>query len=147
MPIAVWNERYMTGIELIDSQHKRLFETINRLEAAYQEGTEEAEAKASLAFLARYTLEHFETEEALMQEIGYPMLPFHQKEHADLMARILAMKAKLDSGFEIPLHGADFAANMANFAADWLAHHINEADMGYVQFAKEKPPSAKKVEP
>ena len=34
---------------------------------------------------------------------------------------------------------ADFAAHMANFAADWLAHHIDEADMGYVQFARERP--------
>jgi hemerythrin len=137
--LAVWSERYATGIVAIDAQHRRLFQAINRMESAYQAGTEESEAQESLAFLAKYTLEHFETEEALMRELGYPMLEFHQKEHADLMARILEMKAKLDEGFLVPLHGADFAANMANFAADWLAHHINEADMGYVQFAKEQP--------
>lgn len=140
MPLAVWSDRYETGIREIDAQHKRLFQAINRMEAAYRSGTEEREAQESLAFLARYTLEHFETEEALMRAIGYPMLEFHQKEHAELMAQILAMKAKLDGGFLVPLDGADFAAHMANFAADWLAHHINEADMGYVQFARERPP-------
>lgn len=139
MTLAVWSDRYETGIPEIDAQHRRLFQAINRMEAAYQAGTEEVEAQASLAFLARYTLEHFETEEALMREVGYPMLSFHQKEHADLMDRILVMKAKLDAGFQVPLDGADFAAHVANFAADWLAHHINEADMGYVQFVKGKP--------
>ncbi len=139
MTLAVWSEKYATGIDTIDAQHRRLFQAINRMEEAYLAGTEEAEAQESLAFLARYTLEHFETEEALMRNIGYPMLEFHQKEHADLMARILDMKAKLDEGFLVPIHGADFAAHMANFAADWLAHHINEADMGYVQFVKERP--------
>jgi hemerythrin-like metal-binding protein len=139
MTLAVWSEKYATGIGLIDAQHRRLFQAINRMEEAYRAGTEEAEAQESLAFLARYTLEHFETEEALMQEIGYPMLEFHRKEHAGLMTRILEMKTKLDEGFLTPLHGADFAAHMANFAADWLAHHINEADMGYVQFVKERP--------
>jgi len=140
MPLAVWSDRYETGIREIDTQHKRLFQAINRMESAYRAGTEETEAQESLAFLARYTLEHFETEEALMREIGYPMLEFHQKEHTELMTQILAMKAKLDGGFQVPLDGADFAAHMANFAADWLAHHINEADMGYVQFAKERQP-------
>jgi len=138
MPLAVWSDRYETGIREIDAQHKRLFQAINRLDEAYREGTEETEAQESLTFLARYTLEHFETEEALMRTIGYPMLEFHQKEHAELMTQILVMKAKLDGGFQVPLDGADFAAHVANFAADWLAHHINEADMGYVQFAKER---------
>lgn len=143
MTLAVWSKRYETGIREIDAQHQRLFQAINRMEAAYQAGTEEAEAQESLAFLARYTLEHFETEEALMREVGYPMLAFHQKEHADLMDKILAMKARLDAGFHVPLDAADFAAHVANFAADWLAHHINEADMGYVQFVKDRPEAAR----
>jgi len=138
MPLAMWSARYETGISEIDAQHQRLFQAINRMEAAYRAGTEEREAQESLAFLARYTLEHFETEEALMLAIGYPMLEFHQKEHAALMNQILAMKAKLDGGFLVPLDGADFAAQVANFAADWLAHHIDEADMGYVQFARDR---------
>lgn len=144
MALAEWSDRYATGIEVIDSQHKRLFHAINRMDEAYRQGTEESAAQESLTFLARYTLEHFETEEALMREVGYPMLAYHQKEHEGLMTRILEMKAKLDTGLLTPLHGSDFAAHMANFAADWLAHHINEADMGYVQFVKEKPSGAPK---
>ena len=68
MTLAVWSDRYETGIPEIDAQHRRLFQAINRMEAAYQAGTEEAEAQESLAFLARYTLEHFETEEAIWHE-------------------------------------------------------------------------------
>ncbi len=139
MPLAQWKDEYATGIELIDAQHQRLFEAINRMEDAFKAGTQEDEARESLVFLARYTKEHFDTEEAFMREIGYPLLAFHQQDHAELVAKVELLQQKVDEDLTIPLHMADFAAHMANFAADWLAHHINEADMGYVQFAREKP--------
>ena len=139
MALAQWKDDYATGIAVIDAQHQRLFEAINRMEGAFKEGTQEDEAKESLAFLARYTKEHFATEEAFMRELAYPMLAFHQEEHAALVAAIQVLQRKVDEDLTIPAHMADFAAHMANFAADWLAHHINEADMGYVQFAREKP--------
>ncbi|NTW85307.1 MAG: hemerythrin family protein [Holophagaceae bacterium] len=139
MALAQWKDEYATGIAVIDAQHQRLFEAINRMEEAFKVGTQEDEAKESLAFLARYTKEHFDTEEAFMRELAYPMLAFHQEEHAALVAKIQVLQRKVDEDLTIPAHMADFAAHMANFAADWLAHHINEADMGYVQFARERP--------
>jgi len=139
MALAQWKAEYATGIEVIDTQHQRLFEAINRMEDAFKAGTQEDEAKESLAFLAHYAKEHFDTEEAFMRELAYPMLSFHQEEHAALVAKIQVLQRKVDEDLTLPAHMADFAAHMANFAADWIAHHINEADMGYVQFAREKP--------
>ncbi len=138
MALAQWKDEYATGISVIDAQHQRLFEAINRMEDAFQAGTQEDEARESLVFLAQYTKEHFDTEEAYMRELGYPLLTFHQEEHAALVAKIQLLQRKVDEDLTIPAHMADFAAHMANFAADWLAHHINEADMGYVQFARER---------
>ena len=38
------------------------------------------------------------------------------------------LQVKHDNGFMV-------SADMATLLAEWLAHHIEEADMGYVAFA------------
>ncbi len=138
MTLATWSDQYLTGLPEIDDQHRRLFEAINRLDQAFRTGDPEQEARQSLAFLIQYTVEHFEQEEAYMQAIGYPLLDFHKKEHSGLVTQLLGLRLKLDTSADPLLHATDFAAHMANFTADWLAHHINEADMGYVQFGREQ---------
>ncbi len=114
MSIADWNESFETGIEEIDAQHKHLFEVINRLAACFKAGRAETGARESLDFLNEYTKEHFYAEEEFMRVLGYQNLI-----------------VKMDEGFLI-------TADVATFVADWLAHHINEVDMGYVQFIQER---------
>jgi hemerythrin len=129
--MAVWSEEFETGIEAIDAQHKQLFEAINHLGDCFRTGQSEAAARKSLAFLHEYTLEHFDTEEEFMRVVGYPTLTSHRIEHSVLLTKVQNLILKMDEGFLI-------SADVATFAADWLAHHINESDMGYVKFVREK---------
>jgi hemerythrin-like metal-binding protein len=131
MPVAVWSDQYETGIEVIDAQHRSLFEAINRLADAFRAGWAEAGARESLAFLDRYSREHFDTEEEFMRVVGYPGLKVHRMEHTVLLTKVQNLLVKMDEGFLI-------SADVATFAADWLAHHIHEADMGYVRYTREK---------
>jgi len=131
MPIAEWSDKFETGIEEIDAQHKHLFEVINRLAACFKEGRAQAGAKESLAFLNDYTKEHFYTEEEFMRVAGYPKLASHQLEHTELLTKVQNLMVKMDEGYLI-------TADVATFVADWLAHHINEVDMGYVHFLQER---------
>jgi hemerythrin len=131
MPVAEWSEKYETGIDEIDAQHKHLFEAINNLAGCFKEGKAEPGAREALGFLNEYTKEHFDTEEEFMRVGNYPMLSFHQVEHTELLTRVQNLMVKMDEGFLI-------TADVATFVAEWLAHHINEADMGYVQFFREK---------
>lgn len=131
MPVAVWDEKFATGIEEIDFQHKRLFEMINHLAEAFKEGAAGEVAKESLAFLNEYTKEHFDTEEEFMRVVGYPMLPLHRIEHNELLTKVQNLRVKMDEGFLI-------TADVATFVADWLAHHIHEDDMGYVLFLRDR---------
>jgi len=84
-----------------------------------------------LDFLNEYTEAHFHTEEEFMRVLGYPMLSFHQVEHTALLTKVQNLRVKMDEGFMI-------TADVASFMADWLAHHINGADMAYVHYLKEK---------
>src|SRR5664279_673859 len=130
MAIANWSNRYVTGIGIIDTQHKALFEAVNKLGASFKAGTSKTQAKECLDFLVKYTFEHFQTEEKYMREMGYPELSSHRVLHADLMGKAKDLQAKRKEGTPITM-------DVTVFLADWLKHHINEDDMGYVAFMKE----------
>ena len=61
-----------TGNELIDQQHKELIDRVNKLLESCYMGTEKRAAIQTLNFLLDYTVFHFEAEEKLQQESGYP---------------------------------------------------------------------------
>jgi len=131
MAIANWSSRFETGIAIIDTQHKALFQAINRLSDSFKAGTSGAQSKECLDFLLKYTIEHFQTEEKFMKEIDYPKLTSHMAEHMQLIRKAEAIQAKLNEGNTVTM-------DVTLFISDWLKHHINENDMDYVEFWKAK---------
>lgn len=131
MAIAIWSQRFETGIEIIDRQHQALFGALNQLSDSFKAGTSGQQVEESLAFLMKYTSEHFQTEEHFMQEIGYPNLEVHGAEHARLLQKAHALQDKLAAGQSVTM-------DVTIFLADWLKHHISEMDMGYVDFYRLK---------
>ena len=131
MTVAVWNSRFETGIDLIDAQHKSLFEAVNRLAASLVSETGGEGVKESLDFLAKYTVDHFQMEEHFMGEMAYPGLAAHRAEHARLMNRVQVLQGRL-------AQGQPMTRDITTFYAGWLKHHICGTDMAYVQFMKGK---------
>jgi hemerythrin len=131
LAIAIWNERFETGIALVDAQHQALFEAVNQLAASFGAGRTADQARESLDFLAKYTIEHFQTEEHFMQEMGYPALRPHAAEHARLVNKVQLLQARMAEGKPITM-------DVTIFLADWLKHHIHGSDMAYVRFVKDK---------
>jgi len=129
MTTTGWEPRLETGIDVIDAQHQSLFAAVHELGEAFKAGQASGKVAESLDFLARYTVEHFQTEERFMKAMGYPDLPPHRQEHARLVSRLQMLQVKHGNGFLV-------SADVATFVADWLAHHIEEVDMGYVAFAR-----------
>jgi hemerythrin len=129
MAIAVWSSRYETGIDIIDKQHKSLFDAVNKLADSFKAGTSKTAVKDSMDFMVKYTVEHFSTEEKIMRDMGYPNLTSHMAEHAQLVRKASELQAKLNEGKPVTME-------VTTFLADWLKHHINEVDMGYVQYKK-----------
>jgi len=131
MTIAIWSSQFETGIDLIDSQHKTLFEAVNKLEASFSLGNTDDAVKKSLDFLGKYTFEHFQTEEQFMREAAYPDLAEHMAEHGLLMNKVYDLQARLAEGTPITM---DFMT----FFAGWLGHHIYGTDLALVRFLKQK---------
>ena len=116
MPLS-WKESYLTGQTDIDLQHQMLFDVTARLVAARSPEMQALCAKS----LYDDTRDHFEHEERLMNDTGYPELSTHRKLHQSLLRR-------LD---EITHEIADHSLNLnklESFITDWLITHIITAD-------------------
>ena len=70
-----------TGNELIDQQHKELIDRVNKLLESCYMGTEKRAAIQTLNFLLDYTEFHFQAEEKLQEESGYPGIEAHKEQH------------------------------------------------------------------
>ena len=122
MPIVKWDGKLAVGHPTIDSQHQTLFDRVNALYDAMMAGKGREELGQTLAFLREYTVEHFSTEEGLMQKSAYPAYPAHKAIHDDLAAKVVALEAKHAEGSKV------LGMEVMNFLKDWLSHHISVED-------------------
>lgn len=125
MPVIAWKEVYETGIVALDNEHKRLVEQINRLYEAVRDKHAEEALGDILSMLEDYTENHFQHEEKLMAEYGYPGLEEHKEIHAQLRSSVQDLKERSRSGTE------ELARELLMFLRVWLLEHITEVDKKY----------------
>lgn len=140
MPIALWKDEYCTGDSRIDQEHQLLFDLVNRLHDAIQRSTQPDELQdefqgkfqALLVTLAAHTADHFEHEEALMQQHAYPGYGRHKQVHDNLQLKIAHLLEQF-SRAEVVLK-----TDLTQFLTEWLAHHIRGEDQKMIQFFQAK---------
>lgn len=130
MAVAIWSDAYLTGDATVDQQHRNLFQMVNDLHEAVVSGKGKDVLKPTLKRLATYTVEHFATEERLMQRAGYPGLPGHKAKHETLAGQATKLIADYDTGKAV------LSITLSTFLADWLRHHINEEDKGMITWLR-----------
>ncbi len=122
-------DEYLTGIEFIDNEHRRLFEIA---EETYQLKNAEFipdkydQIKELLSELKEYTISHFAHEEEYMQSIGYKKL-FTQKIQHEAFIRWLN-EQELDGINEEYEDQESVISNILNYLTDWLVNHILYTD-------------------
>ncbi|WP_428898354.1 hemerythrin [Parelusimicrobium proximum] len=120
-----WEESLETGDERIDTQHKQLIETLNKLIIAHQENRGPAVLASTLAFMTKYVVQHFHDEEELQIRYNYPAYEDHKKKHEDfkIVVRDLTARMALEGYTEALMN------NTIRTIADWLITHIKEEDL------------------
>lgn len=118
-----WDSSLEIGIPVIDSQHKRIVDYINKLEHAQSYHNRE-ELGEVLDQLIDYTLSHFAFEEGLMEEAAYPFVKAHKKVHALFTKRV----ANFHQRFKM---GDDVAKELSHTLQAWLVNHIKADDQDY----------------
>lgn len=125
-----WSEIYKTGIEEIDTQHKRLIEIGAKLEDMLAAGDSldyYDYILETIEDLKDYTEYHFTYEEKRMEECGYAELGNHRIEHLYFIKRINKLSMQ-----DIDSHQTSVITETLNFLAKWLFSHILQSDMKYV---------------
>lgn len=119
---------YFTGIELIDGEHKQLFDYANQI---YDLLTDEFIADKYdnivdiMMKLRDYAKKHFADEEAYMESINYKRIFTQKIQHKEFVDALEEWNFK-------DIEGADnqneIIMEMLTFVTDWLIHHILEVD-------------------
>ena len=128
---AVFDETLITGNEMIDSQHEELIGKINRLLESCETGNDKMTAVKTLDYLAEYTDFHFSAEEKLQEDISYPGIEQHKKEHEKLRRVVEELHEMLEEE-EGP--SAAFVEQVNRNVTEWLYHHIKSFDRSVAEY-------------
>jgi len=127
-----WTEDLNVGVESLNEQHKRLFETIRLLHDSVESGKSEEAVREALDRLVDYTATHFSSEEAQMLRSGYPEFNSHNKEHNDFLFQVRDYMTDLDSGKKV------VTIEILGFLFNWITEHIKGTDRKYGPFFNRK---------
>lgn len=121
MNAFIWDQRFTTGIPLVDTQHQKLVEITNRLGERLMQGNHIPEEELQPLFqeLAQYGRQHFADEERLMGEAGIDRrhLDAHVGHHRQFVEQLVSLWRGRHAM-------ARPAETIHGFLAAWLTVHI-----------------------
>lgn len=118
---------YMTGIALIDEEHKKLFELADQLyEILNNEFIPDKYdyIVEVIDGLKEYAKKHFKDEEDYMVSINYKRLFSQKIEHQEFLGKM--------EGFDLEAIDEDqkqSCLELLNYVSDWLVNHILGSDI------------------
>lgn len=127
-----WSDEFLVGVDEIDSQHKALVVSMNRLSAQIASGDTSGVAE-TLHFLADYSHFHFGSEERIMHELNYPFINDHIQEHQKFIQQFIRLNNNITSGLHDPLY-LSFQIQLLMF--DWFVNHTTKTDRHLGRFVQ-----------
>jgi len=118
-----WDDSYLTGIEVLDHEHKKLIDDINRLHEELIQQSERVQVSKALGNIETRMRAHFALEERLMKDRNYEFFQEHKDEHEQL----------LDWYTEYVLQYLDGTRSSSRNSIEeilsyWVLKHISESD-------------------
>ena len=123
-----WCDQYYIGNERIDREHQAMFELVNSLQRAIDDGESMQVLESMLEVMAQHTIAHFQHEESLMRDHDYPGYTRHKQCHDRLIQKVAKLIKEFQEGEAIAMQ------SLTKFLADWLKHHIKGEDQKMILF-------------
>lgn len=123
---VVWDASFSVGNDVLDRQHQKLLELCNEMGQHVQgkQAVSRTRFHDILNEMSLYARQHFQTEEALLKEYGYPDLAAQESEH-------LAYDEKVTNwSFDATMGDLNLAQTQ-RFLSEWWRNHILVSDMQY----------------
>lgn len=128
---AVWQDEMSVGIPEIDEDHKHFFRLINELNRSITARLDPVDIRDSLQIIVDDAERHFNLEEKLFLEWGYPDADGHAKIHSSILHALKDLMAKfVPYGFDSGWLDAGLKIR------DILMGHIMTEDMKYAEYYK-----------
>ncbi|HEY0837591.1 MAG TPA: bacteriohemerythrin [Azospirillum sp.] len=128
---VAWQDSFGVGHADIDADHKRLFELFNEFVTAVNDNRADSDIESVLVDLLEYTDHHFDREERLMREHGYPDYATHKTMHDTFVRQVHDVNNALDAGGEQ-------GAFVLGFLGKWLSGHILGVDKKLGAYLRER---------
>lgn len=130
---VILENKYLLHIKKIDDQHKGLFKIVSDLFDAI-----DYTDKQMLSFMPsfiecaqKYMLEHFETEESLMRETGYPCILDHIQKHRDFETEISKITSEYNDKGSLDI------LKVSRYMYKWTIEHIGMIDKEFGNYYRE----------
>jgi hemerythrin-like metal-binding protein len=127
-----WTTQYSVKVNELDNQHKKLFDLINQLYDALNQGKGKEIVGPILDGLISYIRSHFSTEEKILSAQHYPEFTQHRQQHDLFVKKVFELQAQYQSG------QLAMSANVLSYMRDWLVSHIMKTDQSYTTFLTAK---------
>lgn len=124
MSLLRWKDEYLTQVEEIDIQHRRLFDLVNDIYDMMRLGRGQSSVVEAMTELYEYSRFHFGTEEKFMAETQYNGTDPHMAEHVRLLDQINNLRIEVRDGRIV------LSMNEMYFLKDWLLVHFQGPDKG-----------------
>lgn len=121
-----WKDEYAIGVEVIDEQHKHLFEIGNKiydLLENYLLDDKYDKIVKIIKELGDYTKYHFKTEEDYMIKIKYPKYFSQKVEHDDFIRKIEEIDLK-----DLDQNQDKHIREILTYVFNWVLEHILKKD-------------------
>lgn len=121
-----WKEDFSIGIDLIDTQHKHLFEIGNSAYELLKNDLYVDKYDKILTIiddLRQYTKYHFKCEENYMSEINSPEYSSQKEEHDAFIKKIDSINLN-----DIDEDQEKYIENLLAFVFNWILEHIIQKD-------------------
>ena len=125
----VFSNEYLTGIDLIDDEHRQLFALVNEVHALVRDDMifdKYDEIMRILTELRSYTEMHFRDEETYMEQIHYADLDAQRRAHNAFIEKLVDINfEELES---LDNNQQEYLQDVLDFLAKWLVNHILKMD-------------------
>jgi hemerythrin len=126
MPVMEWNESLMLDRGVMDETHEEFVELLNRLADAPDE-----KMLAVLDEFIVHTEEHFAQEQRWMEQMTYPPLTCHVREHDGVLEIAHEVRRRVAAG------ETRFGQVLARAVAEWFSNHAASMDNVLALYMKE----------
>ncbi len=130
-----WDAKYSVGISIIDEEHRKFIEIINKAIVAKEQSDNPEEIKEVLNEMVEYKYKQFTIEDTGMLKFNFSEYQLHRNELLNFM------DSTIESYKDLAMDNYYLINETLEFLKKWFVNHIQETDKKYINNIVEKIPN------